>query len=397
MDWLEEKKEKFIQYLQNAVLVRSLVCYLCITSLGALVLYLLTRNICATWFEVISNRLGEFSYWNLESGKVDIVTGIEKKYDLQIRMITIMYNYSLYVYMFAAYLIGGKLFFQKKLNPAIQAMSEVLNAINAGDYSREMDYRNQDEMGKLCRDMEYLRKALIQEKMRQWEQQEAQRKINAAFAHDMRTPLTVIKGYTEFLQKYIPKGKVSQELLLEKLETMRYQEERLLCFSNTMTTIQKLEKREIQCQWITLGKLKEQVQKAAAGVIQARQKEISLNLTGQEREKEIFADCECIQEVLENLLNNAMRYSEKKIEVTLETEEKELRIYVKDDGRGFSARALCMASEAYFSEEENSSEHFGIGLSICRILCENHNGTLRCLNSMEGGAVVAASFGIGIR
>ena len=53
----------------------------------------------------------------------------------------------------------------------------------------------------------------------------------------------------------------------------------------------------------------------------------------------------------------------------------------------------CM--DTYFSEEENSREHFGIGLSICRMLCENHGGRLTLQNSVKQGAISAASLTVG--
>lgn len=309
-----------------------------------------------------------------------------------LNLLSCIYNYSLYVYMFAAYVIAGKIFFIKKVRPALENISETLNALNAGDYSKETAYCSEDEIGKLSEGIETLRKKLILEKRRQWEKQEEQRNINAAFAHDIRTPLTVIRGYTEFLQKYVPQGKVSQELLMEKLETMQYQEERLLRFSNTMNQIQQSEKREISCQWMKLSELVQRIQEMAKVLEQTTEKRISVQWR---EEQEIFADSECIQEVVENLLSNALRYAKEQILIQIESTKNELMIYVKDDGTGFSTKALRTAADAYFSEEKENGEHFGIGLSVCKILCENHNGSLTMRNSVEGGAITAATFGIG--
>ena len=69
MDWIEEKIEKLKKYLQNATLVRSLVCYLCITTIGALVLWILTRNILGMWQSVIGERIQDVSFYFVD-GKV---------------------------------------------------------------------------------------------------------------------------------------------------------------------------------------------------------------------------------------------------------------------------------------------------------------------------------------
>ncbi len=74
-------------------------------------------------------------------------------------------------------------------------------------------------------------------------------------------------------------------------------------------------------------------------------------------------------------------------------------IYVKDDGEGFSEKALREADTVYFRERKEAEDdegHFGIGLSITKMLCEKHGGELKLLNSVEGGAVVAVSFFISI-
>lgn len=409
MDWLEERVEKLKLYLINAGLVRSLICYLCITSIGAVVLWLFTRNVCNIWLQVIQQRIENVRYYMDIGGRLTVSQEAvfqEKKYKLILMGLSVMYNYSLFLYMFIAYIIAGKIFFAKRLRPALEAISDMLSALNAGDYSKEIIYQNNDEMGQISQGMEELRKKLIREKRRQWEKQEEQRNINAAFAHDIRTPLTVIRGYTEFLQKYVPQGKVSQELLMEKLDTMQYQEERLLRFSNTMTKLQQIEKREISCQWIRFSDLLQRLRELAEMMEQTTGKRISVyhrqELKTKQEEQEILVDSECIQEVAENLLNNAVRYAAQEIFMQLEINKSELTIYVKDDGSGFSQKALRAAAEVYYSEEKNKEresnsnmEHFGIGLSICKMLCENHNGGITFRNSMEGGAIVAATFGIG--
>ena len=65
----------------------------------------------------------------------------------------------------------------------------------------------------------------------------------------------------------------------------------------------------------------------------------------------------------------------------------------RDDGPGFSEEGLKMAAKPYYKDkEEESQEHFGIGLYICYVLCGKHGGTLAIHNSVNGGAIISASF-----
>ena len=139
--------------------------------------------------------------------------------------------------------------FAKKIYPALKAVQDAIGCIGAGDYGREIAYLDGDEMGGLCRSFEQLRRKLVREKRSRWMEQESQRRINAAFAHDIRTPLTVLSGCTEFLEKYVPKGKVSEESFWKSWTVMHHQEQRILEISKTMTLLHRQEAREVSGAW----------------------------------------------------------------------------------------------------------------------------------------------------
>ncbi len=393
MDWLEEKIEQIQVFLQEKSLLKALVCYLCIGMLGVGTMYWITRNICLAWIEVITKRykdstviLHSVGIWNWYD--------INSEEKLLLKIINFFYYYCLYIYTIICFCMVGKLFLEKKIKPAILAIAQALNYINMGDYSHEINWRSKDEIGILCKKVEEMRKALLKNKKDQWKQQEEQRKINAAFAHDIRTPLTVIRGYTEFLQKYVPQDKVTKEMLLEKLNTIHEQEERLLQFAKTMTTIQNIEKWELIGTWCYVSEVIGKLEIVIQGMEQNTKKKINLHIDL--LEQKVFLDINLLLEVFENLLSNALRYAKNYILVKVMLNGKDFTIFVKDDGDGFSEKALRGGMEVYFTEEENSREHFGIGLSICKMLCENHGGTLTLQNSIEQGAITAATFVVGL-
>lgn len=401
MDWLEEKVEQLRKILQEKSLVLALVWYLCIGMAGAFTLYWITQNLCLAWLDVLERRnsilLNGQQFQSMEEWKKVVrESGYSFKYGQALsKILWIFYHSCLYLYMIICFAIVGKIFLETKIKPAVLAAAQGLNYINMGDYSHEMAWNSQDEMGALCQEVEQIRGMLLKNKKDQWRQQEEQRKINAAFAHDIRTPLTVIRGYTEFLQKYVPKGKVTEEMLLEKLNTMHEQEERLLHFSTTMTTIQNIEKWEVSGNWYGVSELSEEVEGVLEGIRLNTDKEINFQMDVPQQE--VFLDKNLLMEVFENLLSNGLRYARASIQIEGRLVGREFTLFVKDDGPGFSEKALRNGMETYFSEEENSREHFGIGLSICRMLCENHGGSLSLQNSVTEGAIVAATLVVGIR
>lgn len=395
MDWLEEKTEQLWNFLQEKSLVRALIWYLCICTVGVIAAYWITRNLCLVWIEVLEKRQMQAEAYHSDPRLRAALTEQKSWENFCLLVLKSFYGACLYLYILAGFAAAGKIFLETRIKPPIAAITRGLNYINMGDYSHEIIWRGKDEMGFLCREMEQMRKEMLKNKKQQWRQQEEQRKINAAFAHDIRTPLTVIRGYTEFLQRYVPSGRVTEAMLMEKLNTMHEQEERLLRFSETMTTVQNIEKREPSGVWHSSGQVLRQLAAVVCGIGQNTELEIALE--ADLPEQELFLDLELLIEVFENLLSNAMRYAVRGIQAKAVLNGRELTVFVKDDGPGFSEKALRMGMDVYFSEEENSREHFGIGLSICRMLCESHGGSLSLQNSVEQGAIAAASLVTGVR
>lgn len=380
MDWLENKWDSLRKTLRGYSLEKSIFMYLGVMLLVVLALSIFTQSMARSWLMayIITNGNKEGVY----------------------ELLYIVFNHSASVYIVIGIFVTIKIFIKHRIRPALAAIENTEKAMEAGDYHIEVNYQNDDEMGELCRQFEAMRKRFVEEKKQIWKMQEEQRQINAVFAHDMRTPLTVIEGYTEFLLRHIPQKHVDEEMLMEKLTLMKYQEERLYEFSKTMSRIQKMEELQMHGQWHTLEEVYECLEDVCNGIVNQTDKDIRL-LWNDETEKDsnngkqrkIFVDTDLICEVFENLLSNALRYAKEKVSVNLQAEELYIRLTVMDDGNGFSESALKNADKPYYTEEKNSINHFGIGLSICRQLAEKHSGSLKFINSLDGGAVAISEFG----
>lgn len=97
-------------------------------------------------------------------------------------------------------------------------------------------------------------------------------------------------------------------------------------------------------------------------------------------------DTELVLEVYENLVSNAVRYAKRRLEISLVVKEDKLRITVSDDGRGFSEEALRRAANPFFRGEQEKKEtpHFGLGLYVCKVICEKCGGEL-VIENVESG------------
>ena len=186
-------------------------------------------------------------------------------------------------------------------------------------------------MGKLCHAFEKMKDCLSKNNETMFRQFAEQRRLNAAFSHDLRTPLTLLKGHATMLLSFIPKGLVSQEEILDEISVMSKNISRLEKYVNAMTNLYRLEDIDIPRQQITKS-------------------DIAISI------------------VIEN--NN-------------------LVISVSDDGCGFKNIEIEKATLPFYkSSKDISTEHLGLGLNISKILSERHGGNIQIANNKAGGACV---------
>ena len=215
---------------------------------------------------------------------------------------------------------------------------------------------------------------------------EERKRLNAAFSHDLRTPLTVLKGQSELLRQYAPK--MTAEKVSDASEMMHRHIVRLEEYVQTMGELQRLEDIEIVRQPVTMDALCRQLEETGEAVWD--EKRFSYEVIGN-RNSDLDIDMAIVMRVYENLLANAVRFAKEKIKVSAESQDGYLYLTVSDDGTGFAEKDLENATKPFYKTvRETDNEHFGMGLNICKILCEKHGGYIRLSN--RNGAVVTVAF-----
>ncbi|WP_072525558.1 sensor histidine kinase [Clostridium sp. Marseille-P3244] len=248
---------------------------------------------------------------------------------------------------------------------------------------------------RICLTFEQMRKEIVSDREELWRQIGEQKEVNAAFAHDMRTPLTVLRGYAELLYRYTPEGKINEEKLTSTLKLMSRHLRRLEDYTKTMRQIRSFEEIEPRKAQISVRSLWKRIDGIAGSLNAVGDIQIVQEQEGALPNESLWLDESLFLEVLENLLSNALRYAGSKVELSLEYERETgmLFLFVHDDGSGFDEESLRSAAEPYFrGEEKDPGEHFGIGLHVCRMIAGKHGGELSLANSMDGGAFASVSF-----
>ena len=284
---------------------------------------------------------------------------------------------------------AAAVYYRKKLRNPITQLQNGVERIQEDNLDFHIEYDGDDELGRLCCSMEKMRRELRQKHKALWESLEQRKLLNASVSHDLRTPITVLKGYLDYLEKNIPQDKLTEDMLLDTVSSMQGAVNRLELYVESVRDIEKIENIEIEKRSenvkLLLNELRSNVLQLAGNKEIIISNDIAVD--------KIQIDKGVFFRILENLLQNALRYAEKQVSINLSHKKDFLILTVKDDGKGFSAADLEKATTVFYSNDKEK-QHFGIGLSVCKILCEKHGGLLYVGNQKEKGACVTAKLKI---
>lgn len=280
---------------------------------------------------------------------------------------------------------AAAVYYRKKLREPITQLQNGVERIQEDNLDFHIEYDGDDELGRLCCSMEKMRGELRQKHKALWESLEQRKLLNASVSHDLRTPITVLKGYLDYLEKNIPQDKLTEDMLLDTVSSMQGAVNRLELYVESVRDIEKIENIEIEKRSENVKLLLNELRSNVLRLAGNKEIIISNDITVDK----IQIDKGVFFRILENLLQNALRYAEKQVSINLSHKKDFLILTVKDDGKGFSAADLEKATTVFYSNDKEK-QHFGIGLSVCKILCEKHGGLLYVGNQKEKGACVTA-------
>lgn len=392
--------EKIKRFFQDLSLRKSIAFYIVLFVALALFLGNLTAGICSRAAQNINakyNSQRERYYLTNEEGEqlgegTYIWTGSDPMTEEDARLVQILEVIPMVLYPVYSALgvaAAAMFFYKSKLKRPLELLGEASAKISQNELDFSLDYRSKDEMGTLCRSFEIMRSALEENQTKMWRSMEERKRLNAAFAHDLRTPLTVLKGYNEIiLLSGGDRERSTAEIMAKHLGRMEH-------YVESMSGIRRLEDRELFCQEVSLKEFVHSL--ANSGVIFCEQKGKKFSFQSSMSAEKMNLDQELILQVYHNLLSNAVRYASDSVSAAAEEKENGFLLTVVDNGGGFSEKALKNATEPYYHEKKKDladcgakeENHFGLGLYICKILCRQHGGYVEISNAASGAKVTA--------
>lgn len=279
---------------------------------------------------------------------------------------------AVYLMVFLLLLIYRQ-YVHKPLKEIIRGTSEFAN----GNLAYKIPVSSEDEIGYLANILNYMAEKLNRNG-------EYQRQFISNISHDFRSPLTSIKGYVDaMLDGVIPED--SQE---KYLKIIAYEAGRLEKLTEGLLTLNELDihKRLLKIQTFDINEVIKQTAATYEGDCTKRKILLELVLSG----KELYAkaDVDQIQQVLHNLLNNAIKFSRNDSTIVIETTEKNDKIFVsvKDHGIGIPKQSLHRIWERFYKTDISRGRDqtgTGLGLAIVKEIISAHGENINVI-STEG-------------
>ncbi len=282
------------------------------------------------------------------------------------------------------------LMFSRAVTRPVRGLTEAAGAVAQGDFDRQVAVRSGDELGRLSRAFNEMTARL-----------RAARQMQVTFvanvSHELRTPLTSLKGMIETLQ-----GGADADLTVRRrfLGTMGRETDRLIRLVNDLLVLTRADSEALNLQRDPLDLLHLACTTAKRLQPKAEGRKVALRIPDAPDLPLVWADADRVAQVLVNLLDNAIKYSQPGGTVTVHLSAADdgafVRTEVRDTGIGIPAEDLPQIGQRFYRTDKARARDrrdvqsgSGLGLSIARALVEAHGGRLT-LDSEEGTGTTVA-------
>ncbi len=284
------------------------------------------------------------------------------------------------IYFIFLIIIGSVLisfFIANKVTKPIREITLKAKKIGEGKYDTEFPKNGVLEIEELSQTLEDVQNELSKN-------DELKRDLLANVSHDLKTPLTMIKAYAEMIKDISYKDHDKME---EHLNIIMEESDRLTLLVNDILDLSKMESEALNYNYEEYDLVKEikNIVKKYDVIESLENYKFILKLP---RKAIVKADKEKINQVIYNLLNNAINYTgkDKKVTIKVTKEDNDYLVEVIDTGKGISSKELPYIWDKYYKNDKNHQRNVvstGLGLSIVKNILNKHNFEYG-VNSEEG-------------
>ena len=284
-------------------------------------------------------------------------------------------------------------FVSRSITLPVRQMKVTAERIAKGDFSRRVRVKSKDEFGELARSLNTMADEL-QQKMENLKKMDSMRTdFVANVSHELKTPLTLIKGYIETLED---KAMDDREESGKFLSIIKEHTDRLGHIIDDLLSLSELELSK-DCLCKTEFDLKELIDEISLGFERAvTERSQTLTVSSQGADLRIKADRDKVEQVFVNLIDNAIKYTKEsgRIEVSLLGQDRAVSVIVRDNGIGIPKKHLGRVFERFYRVDKARSRQLGgtgLGLGIAKHIVLVHNGNITIESELNRGTKVSVT------
>ena len=290
-------------------------------------------------------------------------------------LLNVVYLTLLFIFLLAFVIL---FLFSLLIYRPIRKITSVADAYIDGDFSQKINIHTEDELGHLAAAFDYMANELNT-------LEDDQRKFVSNVSHDFRSPLTSIKGYIEAILD----GTIPYEMQDKYLNIILFETERLNKLTSSLLELNKFGSHGKTILYIKSFDINYIIRMTALtfeGICSEKHISIELILSGQNLY--VTADMAKIQQVIYNLTDNAIKFSHPDSSITIETTEKNGKVFVsvKDSGIGIPGDSLKKIWERFYKTDVSRGKDkrgTGLGLAIVKEIIQAHDENINVI-STEG-------------
>ena len=285
----------------------------------------------------------------------------------------------------------------KKVNRPLQLLTDAAKKIKEKNLDFEIKYHSENELGSLCTAFSEMKDELRKSLSVQWEMEQERVEMIESLAHDLKSPLSIIMGYTDSL---IDSNRNDNGKLYRYLSVIKKNAEKSTALVQQMQYTTDLEKSNVQLNLESVNLYEFLNQKVHDYELEASKKHIEFLLKIESDVPiNVEIDKERIMRILDNIISNSLQYTPNNgtISITVTAEKNMIFYKICDSGCGFSSKDLKKAFDKFYRGDEarqTKGGHSGLGLYIVKKLLGQINGSIQIENTELGGACVIFSHGI---
>lgn len=282
-------------------------------------------------------------------------------------------------------------FIAKLILPPMSMLQEGTRHITEGDLDTPIRYKNKDEIGEVCEDFEEMRAYLKQSALERLEYEAYRRELISGISHDLRTPLTSIKGYLEGLTKGIANNKEMQERYYHAMFIRTNDLERLV---DNLSVYNKLENHTLQYdrQRFDLSAFLDSY--LGDRSLELQKNQINIRINAREGEYPVFLDRLQLTRVFDNFVSNTLKYRTQEkslVFITIDSMENKIICMYEDDAGGVPAESLPRLFDSFYRVDDarcKAGEGSGLGLAIVKEIITGQGGCIYAENGDTGLKII---------